>query len=214
MVIDEDIWLGTDPLLADSDRYHWDGYSIRRLFPSFGDGIPDGWEVHFGLEPLNRTNALLDPDNDGWDANRDGGVSPDVSRTRTALALGESLSTLEEYFVHNDNGNSVLPGMKTALLGTQDNSVEYMPLSFDAPADVISLIHYDVRYLDTDDLHAYAATKYGLTVFDYEQMVSYDHWMPEGIELHSSLLLSQEDSLFALAVATSAGPAVAPLQAD
>ena len=61
MVIDEDLWLGTDPLLADSDRYHWDGFSIRRLFPSFGDGIPDGWEVHFGLEPLNRTNALLDP---------------------------------------------------------------------------------------------------------------------------------------------------------
>ena len=90
MVIDEDLWLGTDPLLADSDRYHWDGFSIRRLFPSFGDGIPDGWEVHFGLEPLNRTNALLDPDLDGWDANRDGGVSPDVSRTLTALALGES----------------------------------------------------------------------------------------------------------------------------
>ena len=214
MVIDEDIWLGTDPLLADSDRYHWDGYSIRRLFPSFGDGIPDGWEVHFGLEPLNRTNALLDPDNDGWDANRDGGVSPDVSRTLTALALGESLSTLEEYYVHDDNGNSVLPGLKTALLGTQDDSVEYVPLSFDAPSDEMSLIHYDLRDMDTDSAMVYATTRYGLTVFDYDQMVSYDHWMPEGIELHSSLLLAQDDQNFALAIASSAGLAVAPLQAD
>ena len=90
-VVDEDLWLGTDPLLDDSDRYHWDGFSIRRLFPSFGDGIPDGWEVHFGLDPLNRTNALVDHDNDGWDANRDGGVSPDVSRTLTAIKLGEAL---------------------------------------------------------------------------------------------------------------------------
>ena len=214
MVVDEDIWLGTDPLLADSDRYHWDGYSIRRLFPSFGDGIPDGWEVHFGLEPLNRTNALLDPDNDGWDANRDGGVSPDVSRTLTALALGESLSTLEEYYVHDDNGNSVLPGLKTALLGTQDDSVEYVPLSFDAPSDEMSLIHYDLRDMDTDSTTVYATTRYGLTVFDYDEMLSYDHWMPEGIELHSSLLLAQDDQNFALAIASSAGLAVAPLQAD
>ena len=59
--IGEDLWLGTDPLLDDSDRYLWDGFSIRPLFPTLGDGIPDGWEVHFGLDPLNRSNALTDP---------------------------------------------------------------------------------------------------------------------------------------------------------
>ena len=37
------------------------------LFPSFGDGIPDGWEVHFGIDPLN-DSALTDEDFDGWDA--------------------------------------------------------------------------------------------------------------------------------------------------
>ena len=60
--------------------------------------MPDGWEVHFGLDPLNRSNALLDDDRDGWDLNRDGLVSADVSRTDTAIALGESLSNLEEYY--------------------------------------------------------------------------------------------------------------------
>lgn len=30
-----------------------------------GDGMPDGWEVHFGLDPLDPTNAGDDPDGDG-----------------------------------------------------------------------------------------------------------------------------------------------------
>ena len=38
--IGEDMWLGTDPLLEDSDRYNWDGYLLRNIYPSFGDGIP------------------------------------------------------------------------------------------------------------------------------------------------------------------------------
>ena len=80
--VGEDLWLGTDPLLKDSDRYNWDGFSIRSLFPSFGDGIPDGWEVHFGLDPLNRSSALTDEDFDGWDRNLDGILSPDVSQNR------------------------------------------------------------------------------------------------------------------------------------
>ena len=101
---------GTDPLLEDSDRYLWDGFlHSPHFYPSFGDGIPDGWEVHFGLNPLNRSNALEDPDGDGWDTNRDGGISSDVSRTLTALKVGEALSTLEEYLVHFDDGNTVLP---------------------------------------------------------------------------------------------------------
>ena len=49
---------------------------------------------------------------------------------------------------------------------------------------------------------------------DYDLMESYDHWMPQGIELHQSVLVSQQDTAFSLAIATSAGLAVAPLQAD
>ena len=36
----------------------------------------------------------------------------------------------------------------------------------------------------------------------------------QGVELHQSVLLSEQGSEFALAVATSAGLAIAPLQAD
>ncbi|MBT60593.1 MAG: hypothetical protein CMA63_03440 [Euryarchaeota archaeon] len=213
-VLDEDLWLGTDPLLEDSDRYHWDGFSVRRLFPSFGDGIPDGWEVHFGLEPLNRTNALLDPDLDGWDANRDGGISPDVSRTLTALDFGEALSTLQEYFVHEDNGNSVIPGLKTVPLGDIDALSSSMPLSFIADSDTVSLIHHDVRDIDVDESMMYVTTRYGLTVIDHVAMSSYDHWMPQGVELHQGIPLSIDGSMFAMAFASNVGLITAPIQAN
>jgi hypothetical protein len=78
----------------------------------------------------------------------------------------------------------------------------------------MSLIHHDIRDLDEDGAILYATTRYGLTVFDYDQMVSFDHWMPQGVELHESLLLSAQDSSFALAIATNIGLAIAPLQAD
>ena len=103
-VFDEYIWLGTNPLEEDSDRFYFDGVKNRRSFPSSGDGISDGWEIHFGLDPLNRSNALLDLDDDGWDANRDGIISVDAARSKEALAVGEQLSTLEEFYVHFDDG--------------------------------------------------------------------------------------------------------------
>ncbi|MDE0857320.1 MAG: hypothetical protein OSA38_01985 [Candidatus Poseidoniaceae archaeon] len=213
-IVDEDLWLGTDPLLDDSDRYHWDGFSIRRLFPSFGDGIPDGWEVHFGLDPLNRTNALIDHDNDGWDANRDGGISPDVSRTLTALALGEALSTLQEYMVHEDDGNSVRAGLKSVDYGPSEGTASIMPLSFTADAESMSVLHYDVRDIETDASNVYVTTRYGLTFMNMADETSSDQWMPQGVELRDAILLKSENDAFALALATSVGMAVAPLQAD
>lgn len=44
----EEMQLGTDPIDWDTDR----------------DGMPDGWEVAFGLNPLDPRDALLNPDND------------------------------------------------------------------------------------------------------------------------------------------------------
>lgn len=41
---------GTDPLASDTD----------------GDGMPDGWEVGYGLDPINPVDALTDKDNDGF----------------------------------------------------------------------------------------------------------------------------------------------------
>ena len=213
-VVDEDLWLGSDPLLEDSDRYHWDGFSVRRLFPSYGDGMPDGWEAHFGLDPLNRTDALLDPDGDGWDFNRDGVISPDVSRTRTALKIGEQLSNFEEYLIHYDNGNTIAPGLKTVYLGAEDSTLDYYPLSFTAVEDEMSVIHHDIVDLDNNGKQMYVTTKYGITVLDYEEKTSTDQWMPQGVELFDSIILSQDSVAYALAIATSIGVVVAPLQAD
>ena len=83
------MWLGTDPMREDSDRWEWTNFTNDKLYPSFGDTIPDGWEVHFGLNPLNRSDALLDTDNDGWDVNRDGFITLDPIRTRTGVKLGK-----------------------------------------------------------------------------------------------------------------------------
>jgi len=38
------------------------------------DGMPDGWESTNGLHPRDGANGNLDPDHDGWDVDRDGGV--------------------------------------------------------------------------------------------------------------------------------------------
>ncbi len=213
-VVDEDLWLGTDPLLEDSDRYHWDGFSIRRLFPSYGDGMPDGWEAHFGLDPLNRTDALLDPDSDGWDFNRDGVISPDVSRTRTALKIGEELSNFEEYLIHFDNGNTIIPGLKTAYLGAEESTSTQFPLSFTASEEEMSIIHHDITDLDVNGEQLYVTTKYGITVLDYETKTSTDQWMPQGVELFDSIILTEDSIAYAMAIATSVGVVVAPLQVD
>ena len=187
--VGEDLWLGTDPLLKDSDRYTWDGFSIRSLYPSFGDGIPDGWEVHFGLDPLNRSSALADEDFDGWDANRDGVLSPDVSRTETALALGEQLSNIEEYKIYFDDGNKVIAGLKSIELGSESSTLIQYPISFATSGDGISVMHHDVRAMDSVDSTLYVTTKYGITVIDTTSQSSNDYWMPQGVILYDAELL-------------------------
>ena len=44
-----------------------------------GDGIPDGWEAQYGLDPLNYSDAILDSDSDGWDKDGDGFITEDVT---------------------------------------------------------------------------------------------------------------------------------------
>ena len=211
--VGEDLWLGTDPLLDDSDRYLWDGFSVRPLYPSFGDGIPDGWEVHFGLDPLNRSNALDDPDNDGWDTNRDGGISSDVSRTLTALKVGEALSTLEEYLVHYDDGNTVYPGLKTTFVG-DETGFSTLPLVYDAPEETLAVMHHDVRALEENDGVLYAMTKYGVSVLNLDASAQSHHSLPQGVVLHDGFLATSDGSPYAVVMGTSIGFAVAPLLAD
>jgi hypothetical protein len=188
-IIDEYIWLGTNPVEDDSDRFNFDGVKHRRLFPSSGDGIKDGWEIHFGLDPLNRSNALLDLDNDGWDTNRDGIISVDAARSVEALALGEQLSTLEEYFVHLDDDNTVKSGMRSVELGAKDGTYSEYLLTPEAGVDDISILNHDVRELRDDGTHLWVGSKLGITIIDFETSVSTDHPLPQGHDLHDMVLL-------------------------
>ena len=188
-VIDEYVWLGTNPVEDDSDRFNYDGVKHRRLFPSSGDGITDGWEIHFGLDPLNRSNALVDLDDDGWDANRDGIISLDLQRSAEALTLGEQLSTLEEYFVHLDDGNMVKSGMRSAeLSATADTYTEYL-LSQEADEDDVSVMHHDIRGFHDDGERLWVGTKLGISIIDFDNDVSTDYELPQGHDLHDMIIL-------------------------
>ena len=211
----EDIWLGTDPLLEDSDRFNWDNYRLKSLFPSFGDGIPDGWEVHFGLDPLNRSSALSDEDFDGWDENLDGVLSPDVSRTQTALALGEQLSNLEEYNIYFDDGNIVAAGLKSIIFDSEESTLKSYPISFATQEDEVSIIHHDIRSIEVNNSIVYVTTKYGVTVIDLLSDSSSDYWIPQGVELFDSTLLRDSNNqLYGIAFASSIGLGVARVQVD
>ena len=208
-VIDEYIWLGTNPLDEDSDRYNWDGVKNRRLFPSSGDDINDGWEIHFGLDPLNRSNALIDLDNDGWDANRDGIISVDASRSEEALALGEQLSTLEEYLTHLDDGNTVKAGMRSVgLEATSDSYQEYL-LYQELQSDGISVYNHDIRNIISvgDDL--WVGTKLGISVINFDSETAEHHEIPQGHDLHDMFLLDDY-----LVLVTEKGVWFAPLSED
>ena len=60
----------TDPTSIDSDN----------------DGMPDGWEIYYNLNPISDIDANEDNDNDGYDANGDKTIDSD-----------EQLTNLEEY---------------------------------------------------------------------------------------------------------------------
>lgn len=46
-----------------------------------GDGMPDGWEGYYGLNPNSAEDKDWDSDSDGYDSDRDGELSPDEKFT-------------------------------------------------------------------------------------------------------------------------------------
>ena len=46
---------------SDSDYFFWDELAPSQL-EIIGDGIPDGWEAQYGLDPLNASDATIDSD--------------------------------------------------------------------------------------------------------------------------------------------------------
>ena len=203
-----DGWLGTDPLRNDSDFYYWSG--SRELAKSArGDAIPDGWEVFFGLDPLNESDSLLDSDLDGWDLDRDGMVMPDGSRA--TIHIGEAYSNLEEYYTFIDNGAWVISGLKSTILDAVDADVNLYD-----QGTTPSIMHHDIRSLVADESlgFIYVATKRGVTILDPESGGSWDLALPPGDELNEMMMWEDQGGEKRLILATDSGVEVWTLAAD
>ena len=212
-----DLWLGTDPLDADSDWFYWDGFTKNSIYPSSsGDKIPDGWEIHFGLDPLNKSNNLDDPDADGWDANKDGVISSDLATTVSAIAFGEAMSTFEEYNVFLDDGNSVKSGLRSAGLDATSGSLTEYPLSdsFAVPnPSELSLIHHDIRDFHSEGSEVWVRTRLGITYIDFSENGSSDYRLPQGHDLNDMVMVGS-DNQRSLVMATQGGLWVAEVESD
>jgi hypothetical protein len=195
----DDGWLGTDPLRNDSDYYRWVGNQALGQSQK-GDGIIDGWEIYFQLDPRNSSDALRDSDFDGWDVNRDGQITPDTSSA--TLDLGESFSNLEEYNVYLDRGNWVTAGVKHAELGVADGTVTALDQGTSP-----DILHHDAHSVFTDDLHGlvYVGTHRGVTILDVNNPGSSHLTLPSGVNLLDLHLWDAGSSDGVLVLATTSG---------
>ena len=195
----DDGWLGTDPTRSDSDYYSWsDLLATGLVIP--GDGIPDGWEAHYGLDPRNASDAILDSDNDGWDADRDGYVIPDTS-TATA-AWGEAFSNYEEYMVYYDEGSWVKPGIR----GTAGTSHDGTVLTFDQSTQtqlVDAAVHTMIK--DSEQQRIIVGSKYGVTTLDPFGEISSLHNLRPGVEMTSMVRWSPGGNSDFLVIGTNLG---------
>ena len=156
----DDGWLGTDPRFADSDYYVWSDFEALEL-TSLGDGIPDGWEAYNGLDPRNSSDAIIDLDSDGWDENRDGYITPDI--TISTSHWGEEFSNYEEYLVDSDSGFGVIPGVTGARISSADGDL--ISLNYKSDVEFVDTsIHKIISDSQRDRL--LVGSKYGITVLD------------------------------------------------
>ena len=188
----DDGWLGSDPTESDSDYYTWsEVLAVGLAVP--GDGIPDGWEVHYGLDPRNSSDAIEDTDLDGWDLDRDGFIIPDISTA--TVHWGEAFSNYEEYMIHYDNGAWVTPGLR----GSQITSEETTYVSFDqstTPGLVDGAVHTVIPDQSRDRL--LVGSKYGITAMDPFGGSAVLHSLPSGLEMNTMFRWSPGESDYLL----------------
>ena len=177
-------WLGADPRFSDSDFFFWDEFSLVPL-DVLGDGIPDGWEAHHGLDPLNSSDALLDNDLDGWDLDRDGFITSDI--TIGTSQWGESFSNYEEYLIDSDDTTGVTPGIKGFQISSEEDEI----ITFDH-STAIRLADTSVHSIIPDDARErlLVGTKYGISALDpFRGSSSIFNFQP-GIEIQTMIKTS------------------------
>ena len=200
-----DGWLGSDPTESDSDYYSWSEIiSVGLAIP--GDGIPDGWEVHYGLDPRNASDSILDSDNDGWDSDRDGYIIPDTSIATSSW--GESFSNYEEYMIHFDSGISVTPGLRSIDLSNSNTDFSTFDQSTD-PQLVDGAVHTMIPDNERDRL--IIGSKYGITIFDPINSLSTLLDLPPGVELNSMMQWSNNQAEY-LVMLTNLGISVVEIE--
>ncbi len=174
-------WLGSDPRFSDSDFFVWDQVAHIPL-DIRGDGIPDGWESHHGLDPLNASDAILDNDQDGWDLDKDGFITQDV--TIATSQWGESFSNYEEFMVDFDDSTGVIPGLRGVKVSSQSDEM----ISIDH-STAVRLIDPSVHTVISDQARErlIIGTKYSVTVLDPFRGTTSSFQVPHGIELQTMI---------------------------
>ena len=139
----------------------------RNNVDSDGDSLPDGWEARYacswnkdnaGINPLNGSDYLNNPDGDGYDIDRDGNLSLDESlvnwleyHLKSSILYGGQTSTGEEYpenfttslwndtwfdFADDSFGDRTSPAYRSLVNGTTPMDVgSANPLSSDSDRD-------------------------------------------------------------------------------
>ncbi len=175
----DDGWLGTDPRFSDSDYYSWSD-SIASELTILGDGIPDGWEAYNGLDPRNYSDSITDADNDGWDENGDGFLTPDI--TTSTSHWGEEFSNYEEYIVDFDSGMAVSPGIKGMNLLNNEESM--LSFNHNSNTKLVDTSIVDI-ISDTQRNRLIVGSKYGITVLDPFRELSTQFQIGPGIEINT-----------------------------
>ena len=123
---------------------NWTIPSSNDTLPPDGDGMWDGWEVYYGLDPLDPTDAHYDPDDDGYDFDHDGRVDYNESYTN----LEEFLNGTNPYDPDTD-GDTMPDGWE----------VEYglNPLVDDSAGDldgdnITNLLEWNNTFFDVDGI--------------------------------------------------------------
>ena len=200
-----DGWLGSDPTESDSDYYSWaEIISVGLAVP--GDGIPDGWEVHYGLDPRNASDAILDSDSDGWDLDRDGYIIPDTSVATSSW--GESFSNYEEYMIFYDQGVSVTPGLRSIELSNSEDSFSTYDQST-SPQLVDAAVHTIISDNLRDRL--LIGSEFGISILDPFNGISTMIDFPSGLVLNSMMDWSNDDGDY-LILLTNQGISIAEMQ--